>query len=295
VPFANFSSVIVITLTYRSMVSFLDVYFKYNKKHFKNNNTKLNAKISIRKLLLNINDDHELIYSNCDINYVLDLLEGRAEIRKKKCFRKFQKYNYFSLQIEEDKSYKTMFLNFLKKTFDWHPNFRFSSRFINTMVAALCVLYYFILFVSYQFAYYSSLLISILPQVITDGKLVDSVLWTVIGPLLVTTILSLFQVYFLSRDVKKHLNQLYKGKCEFVKKAETLGRGSISSSSLHFGGYLYLKKKKNLIYINICLFKFNKINMKVYSWLLNLGLCNHLYFFISDKCGYPTHETIFNC
>lgn len=63
-----------------------------------------------------------------------------------------------------------------------------------------------------------------------------SLLAIVIVPLFGSLLICLLQVFFLVRETKKHLQQMYKGNCDFVRKAEHLNKGSIASSSFHFGG-----------------------------------------------------------
>ena len=144
------------------------------------------------------------------------------------------------------------------------------------MIVAVVVLYYFVIYMTYLLAYYSSLLVSVLPenlnlgdQNITIGDLLcqfsddlcieslqqftqtlpvpnkiiavlpwirTSVEWVFAGPLIVTPLICLLQMWLLSKDIKTHLKQMYKGKCEFVLKASSLSNASIASGSFHFGG-----------------------------------------------------------
>jgi len=65
----------------------------------------------------------------------------------------------------------------------------------------------------------------------------SSILAVIIVPLFVAALLCVIQVFFLIRETKTHLIEMYKGKCEFVRKAGSLTNQSIASSSFHFGGY----------------------------------------------------------
>jgi hypothetical protein len=56
------------------------------------------------------------------------------------------------------------------------------------------------------------------------------------APLFVALFISLFQVFLLVKETRQHLIEMYKGKCEFVKKLTNLDKGFIASSSFHFGG-----------------------------------------------------------
>ncbi len=144
---------------------------------------------------------------------------------------------------------------FFQKAFNLNANFHFSSRFTNTIVVALIALYYFMITVSYLLSYISSAVLNSIPTLVyqfiisltddcdeQDEKCVDYIksllLMVILAPLIVTPLICLFQIYFLTSDVKRHLKELYKGKCQFVLKAESIGNSSIAESSFHFGGFV---------------------------------------------------------
>lgn len=64
----------------------------------------------------------------------------------------------------------------------------------------------------------------------------SSALAVIIAPLFLSGVICLIQLFLLIRETKDHLVALYQGKCEFVKKASSLPKNSIASSSFHFGG-----------------------------------------------------------
>lgn len=64
----------------------------------------------------------------------------------------------------------------------------------------------------------------------------SSILAVVTVPLFVAVIICVIQVFFLVKETKQHLVEMYQGKCEFVRKASSLNKESIASSSFHFGG-----------------------------------------------------------
>ena len=64
----------------------------------------------------------------------------------------------------------------------------------------------------------------------------DSIVWLFMTPLIVSPIICIFQIYLFSNDLKTHLKQLYKGECDFVRKAKNIGNAAIASGSFHFGG-----------------------------------------------------------
>lgn len=55
-------------------------------------------------------------------------------------------------------------------------------------------------------------------------------------PLFIAALICVGQVFFLIKETKTHLLEMYQGKCEFLKKAKNLQKESIASSSFHFGG-----------------------------------------------------------
>lgn len=67
----------------------------------------------------------------------------------------------------------------------------------------------------------------------------SSLMAACIVPLFGSALVCVLQVFFLIRETKDNLIEMYKGKCEFVKKASSLGKNSIASSSFHFGGFVF--------------------------------------------------------
>jgi hypothetical protein len=77
VPLSLFSTFILITLTYKSFVILIDLFFKnkhLNTKHqYLIENNRDNLFRGKKCALCNINDENEILYSNSDLNYVLRL------------------------------------------------------------------------------------------------------------------------------------------------------------------------------------------------------------------------------
>ena len=65
IPFALFSSFIVVSLTHRSVIELLEFLLCKRQQEQKNNS------------LFKVKDENEIIYSRCDIDYVIDLLDKR--------------------------------------------------------------------------------------------------------------------------------------------------------------------------------------------------------------------------
>lgn len=69
-------------------------------------------------------------------------------------------------------------------------------------------------------------------------SLLDSVKTVTILPVYISLMICLLQQCWIAMDTKKHLIEIYRGECEFVKKAKNLKNASIAGNSFHFGGYL---------------------------------------------------------
>lgn len=182
-----------------------------------------------------------------------------------------------SLKYIEVKRYRNTPFYKILKYFIYRPDrkFRFTSRYVNTITVALVALYYVFIYWTYFISMNISQLVAIIPekplklndvgrlwcnyspatcsQKVLDLKKPDlsvieealrfltylrtSLLAVFITPLFGSFVICVIQVFLLMRETKEHLIELYKGKCEFVRKASSLGKNSIASSSFHFGGY----------------------------------------------------------
>jgi hypothetical protein len=276
IPFSVFSSFIVISLSYRSIIDLVDYVLRYKHRSIPYiSRLFAKSKDSFCCDLFNIDDEHEIIYSQCDIDYVLNLLNSKGEKNSQKTLVQAKEFNYVTLLIEK-KNFMNKILSIIKKVIKWDPNFRFSSRVINSFVVSFVSLYYVVLLITYNVSYYVNYLAAFIPDSFDSSKaeipvgdilcsfssdicidsamnytvhlpvpekivqvlpwLRESVIWVFTAPLILSPILCLLQIYLLSSDIKTHLKQLYKGECDFVRKAETIGNASIANASFHFGG-----------------------------------------------------------
>ena len=167
---------------------------------------------------------------------------------------------------------KYLFKNYV---YDWQDTFRFTSRFVNTHIVAFLTLYHvallFLFFLTENIVYITNK-VSVIDfenlQNITFGDLTcffgedfcirelnyplplpkslikfgreffPSLRSVILVPFFVALLICTVQVLIGMRDTKKHLLELYKGKCFYLPPINTLSNASISSSSFHFGGYL---------------------------------------------------------
>lgn len=291
-PFSIFSSFILINLTYRSFINLVDFIYSYRNSDRKQTMIE-KAKDSFFCLIANVDDDDELIYCRNDLDYVMRLL------RKKKS--EDEEFSYTSDEDSEtlsydgsEKSLKTknrdsyMYSKILKKKkvskfkrisriiYKWDPAFKFTSRFVNTILVAFVTLYYFVIYIAYRVIIAVTYNINKIPdEKLKEGKLSvnfgalfcsiskrfcsksltdignidmdvgnpgflpyfkENLSAVFITPLFTAAIITVLQLFFLVKDVKTHLGELYRGECTFVEKASKIGKGSIASSSFHFGG-----------------------------------------------------------
>ena len=288
IPFSIFSSFIVINLTNRSIVNLIDYILRHRKRSGLSYLSELFTKIndSFCCNFLNVDDENEIIFSQCDIDYVRNLLNKKGEQFSKKHLKRLNKYQYTTV---EKKNFVTKVISIVKRIFKWDSNFRFSSRVINTFVVSFVALYYFLISITYQISYYVITLANYIPNSVDNtipiGNILcsissdtlcgdslsnltikiplpdkifqvlpwlhDSIVWVFMAPLILSPIICLFQIYLLSNDIKTNLKQLYKGECDFVRKAINIGNAAIARGSFHFGGYknFHLLHDKELIYL----------------------------------------------
>jgi hypothetical protein len=167
---------------------------------------------------------------------------------------------------------KYLFKNYV---YDWQDTFRFTSRFVNTHIVAFLTLYHTALllldFLIDQIVYITYR-VNVIDfdnlQNITFGDLscffgedfcirelnyplplpktvikfgrefFPSLRSVFLVPFFVALLICTIQVLIGMRDIKRHLLELYAGKCFYLPPLKTISNASISSSSFHFGGYL---------------------------------------------------------
>ncbi len=96
IPFALFSSFIVVSLTHRSFIELID--FMLGKRQHEEEETKANS-------LFKVKDENEIIYSRCDLDYVIDLLDKRysnfEHKSKTMSFRTIESCDYTVVKVEK--------------------------------------------------------------------------------------------------------------------------------------------------------------------------------------------------
>ena len=164
---------------------------------------------------------------------------------------------------------------FKKYIYDWKDTFRFTSRFINTHIVAFLALYHIFLLFLFNIILIILLVTKNLSFIDFDNlknltfadvlcyfgddfcipdlkyplpipktvikfapEFLPSFRAVLLAPYFVALIICVIQLLFGIRDAKKHLIQIYKGKCLYLPPIKKLKNSSIASSSFHFGGYL---------------------------------------------------------
>lgn len=231
-------------------------------------------KISLKKdsyfgQILNIEDDDEILYSKCNINYVFYLFNPSFKPVKN------VKASSSNLNLKSRLYLKlTHFLN--RYIYKWDDNFRFTSRFLNTMVVASVNLYYFFLFwyfwilkrvsvIEFETIDTHRLFCDISDQMcLNESKIIDktfkgldhfiketlesdyekeamlarSIKTVAVLPVFISFLICAIQLFLIAKDCKTHLLELYRGDCDFIKKAKHFENSKIAGSSFHFGGFL---------------------------------------------------------
>ena len=209
-PFTIISSFLLIEQIYKTIFSIID-YVKFR-------NISSSQTDSFCCKLFDLKDDNEIFYSEYDLNYVSCLLSNKKESNDKK------------------------FLN--KYIYDWDQNFKFTSRFLNTITVAIITLYYFVINFGYYFIIYSTALINIIVNLVSlDEKnkknLANTLRSLLILPIFLSLIICLVQLFLLVRETRIYLIQLYKGKCEFLKYVDKKKMiNEAVSNHFSFGGFL---------------------------------------------------------
>jgi len=177
IPLFIFSSFIVIDLIYKAMINLFDFIIR-NGYYWTRSQMLEKARDSFFCLLLNVDDDHEIIYTKHDLDYVFDLF-NKEKLIKKSIYDDNQRVNTNkidilpNLELAFKQKYskkariqpKTFFLiKLVNKIYPIDPNFRFTSKFCNTIIVALVALYYTCLL-----AYYFSILITFLTKILPEN------------------------------------------------------------------------------------------------------------------------------
>ena len=286
IPLSIFMSFIVISLTYRTFISLVDYIFNYKSLLIKQN-IKESSRDTCFCSICNVNDEHEIIYSKFDLDYVLNLFNRNDELFSGKNLTDIDLKNLneklkFCKLIKNKKS-------IFNKIYKPDRNFRFTSRYINSVLVTCVALYYFVLVFGYFVIIYTTVFskyLSILDKSADKGKqlvdffsseqsikygdicgtipeldcvdaLKDITIYSLprfpkvesiisprikelasinfsntieaifIVPIFAAYIICIIQMFLFVRESRLHLQQLYKGECEFIVKSKNLSNASI--------------------------------------------------------------------
>lgn len=166
IPFSVFSSFVLITLTYKSIINLFD-YILSSRSYLSKLRLQETSKDTFMCSFFNVNDDHEVIYNKYDVDYVMRLLTPSVVVgysRRQIINDNKLKYAVIEKNIKESKIMKLI----RKHIYDWDPSFRFTARFVSTVTVGLVSLYYFFLFLLYEITMTITMIASYLPD---DSKL----------------------------------------------------------------------------------------------------------------------------
>ena len=281
-PLCFLSVFIIISLLYRAFHNLL--YFIRSMKSLELKRKLIeNSKDSCFCKFFNVDDDNEVIFSKCDLMYVIEILkpteseELTSEIGKIKHNKKELKNMENSFIKVKSKNESKIVNLFRKHIYDWNPNFHFTSRFINTIVVANVALYFVFLYCAYYITMFVTFiapsklkyLVDVDNSTLNIGKLLNfidyetnntidhfvqvpeqiakflpifrrSIIYLFVVPVFGAMVICILQMFLLIKESKNYLIELYKGKCEFVKKPKSINQESVFTSSFHFGGSAYI-------------------------------------------------------
>ncbi len=230
----------------------MDYIFK-RFNHYYSAILKRRSKDSFCCTICNIDDDNEVFYSQYDLNYVFRLVNKKSyetnsieKIDKNLIKNLEAKYKYSEI-VEINRPKKLMSL-FKRLIYDWKDHFRFSSRFVNSVVVAFVTLYYFFIITAYNAVNLTTTANDMVNDFVIGidelgvknkyylkfKEIKDGLPPIFIVPIFVSLFICLFQLFLLIRETKTYLLDLYKGKCDFVSK--NISNQAIAGSSFSFGG-----------------------------------------------------------
>lgn len=273
IPIFIFSSYIITTMLYRGISLFI-----YNFNSWKYSNS--NSKKDLFKLITDVSEESDCMYSISDFYYVNRLLNKKpVELgeNEQQNLNDDEAADIFS-KSDRIKLKKTFLKYFKKFVYNFEKEFRFSARFINAILTASMVLYYISITFFYYINLFMNMVFGLLDKVsdlfctnlemlcpsgsddlngnqiqIFDFNLKSSFRAVMIVPIIVTTLICYIQLFFGVKELKIHLSEIYKGICEYVPKKKTFSNGSIARGSFHFTGYLvgYLVWGYLIIYLSL--------------------------------------------
>jgi len=299
IPLTIFMSFIVISLTYRTFISFIDYIFRNKSSLSNRHKSNESSRDSCLCPICNVNDDHEIIYSKFDLDYVLNLFNSKSYFNENNKDLTQIDLNDLNKKLKHSKIMsvkETKIRKLLNMIYKSDRNFRFTSRYINSVLVTCVALYYFVVFTGYIFIqgaanlhdtlsfidknvnkiqilsdYFStehqitfgevcrilpdylcidSTIMNVtftLPQIpkavsflnYTSSKL-DRINFTssfeiiIIFPIFGAFTICLVQMFLFIRESRLHLQQLYRGQCEFVVKSTSIPNGSIGINDFEF-------------------------------------------------------------
>jgi hypothetical protein len=176
IPLFIFSAFILVDLIYKSMINIFDFLIRFASYWTKSKLIE-RAKDSFFCLALNVDDEDELFYSNHDLNYVFELFNQNNKINKSDTDSSFEKIQNTANKIASSitkasyakkysritKTKPTLIYKIIRFIYPIDPHFRFTSKYLNTIVVALVALYYTFLYFAYTMSTLITQLVSILP------------------------------------------------------------------------------------------------------------------------------------
>ena len=203
--------------------------------------------------LISVDDETEIIFSQTDFNYVLNLVNKydtqltKLNVNNKSSnkIKLVNEYRYSKLvRIKTKNRLKELIKKYI---YVWNDDFKFTSRFINIISVSTVTLYYFVLTIFYFYTIYSEQMINLytfvasqfeILQLILDKIIIISYLRKIVWiPIFVSGFFCFIQLLLLVIETKTYLIEIYKGKCDFISNKK-MSKNKVGIMSLSFGGYL---------------------------------------------------------
>lgn len=219
-------------------------------------------KITFKKYSKQNKNKNSRFYSYYDIKYCMELIKPKTKLTINKNICLNTNYQTHKTSIFKSKNHflaiKSFFKNFISKNiYEWHENFRFTSRLINMHIAAYLLLYniffnwLYFLIIGFEFAINGGFDFEIMGLLAilsnrnqtfnnnTSLQLIKPVyIIALIVPSVISFIICLIQLFLGLKSIKSKLLKLYKGNFEDVALKKFMKNYEIANSNTHLSGFL---------------------------------------------------------
>jgi hypothetical protein len=216
------------------------------------------------KILSQIDDENEIIFCEYDLKHVWSVINRRKSTGKA-CLDGNKK----KMEVKE------YILSFFSKLniYEWHENFKFTSRFLNTIIVSILTLYYFVVcfnafihkntepFLNDEnstetIRFYLLIIKSYFDNAddnfdlknfnttvynnntkLEEFDMRTTLYFVLVSPLFLASATCFLHLFLFVRECQKNLVDSYKGKCDLINSSrKKFSNTTIARSSFKFGG-----------------------------------------------------------